>query len=153
MKTERCLCCSHTRIEGLHSTARAVTLASLFLKGLFGFIGCFISDNTSHPFPSSHPPLPTPTLPLTPSPSPPPYFHRAGLLDVAIAFNLSTYLLNETDYVPWKTALYIMNTFQNALSNTSISNLYQVCDLIILDCTCICDHVIHTHTHSHAQHT
>eukprot|EP00731_Ephydatia_muelleri_P032127 Em0023g634a len=50
---------------------------------------------------------------------------RAGLLDVAIAFNLSTYLLNETDYVPWKTALYIMNTFQNALSNTSISNLYQ----------------------------
>ena len=55
-----------------------------------------------------------------------PHSHRAGQLDTNIAFNLSTYLLQEMEYVPWAAALTWINAFAGRLSLTPIYSQYQV---------------------------
>eukprot|EP00731_Ephydatia_muelleri_P032135 Em0023g642a len=49
----------------------------------------------------------------------------AGHVDTTVAFNLSTYLLQETEYVPWVSALTWINIFADRLSLTPIYGQYQ----------------------------
>ena len=43
---------------------------------------------------------------------------RAGILDISIALDLASYLINERDYVPWATALDHLHAWTKYLSES-----------------------------------
>lgn len=55
---------------------------------------------------------------------------RAGKLDYRIALNLTRYLVNEFEYVPWRSALGALNFIDSMMSSGPDYHLLKVCDLI-----------------------
>lgn len=52
---------------------------------------------------------------------------RAGKLDYRIALNLTQYLINENEYVPWRSALGAFNFIDSMMSSGPDYYLLQVC--------------------------
>lgn len=51
---------------------------------------------------------------------------RAGKLDYRVALNLTQYLINERDYVPWRSALIAMSFIDSMLSSGPDYHLFRV---------------------------
>lgn len=54
------------------------------------------------------------------------FFIAAGKLQYSIALNLTKYLLNENDYVPWRTALSALNFIDTMLITGPDYHLFKV---------------------------
>lgn len=52
---------------------------------------------------------------------------RAGKLDYRIALNLTRYLMNEFEYVPWRSALGALNFIDNMMSSGPQYYKFRVC--------------------------
>lgn len=52
---------------------------------------------------------------------------RAGQMDYRIALNLTRYLVNETEYVPWRSAIGAFNFIESMISSGSDYYLFKVC--------------------------
>lgn len=51
---------------------------------------------------------------------------RAGKLDYRIALNLTRYLINENEYVPWRSALSAFSFIESMMSSGSDYYLFKV---------------------------
>lgn len=51
-------------------------------------------------------------------------FYRAGLLNASIPLELSIYLINERDYVPWATAIEHFQAWSRRLSESLAYKLF-----------------------------
>lgn len=51
-------------------------------------------------------------------------FHRAGVLNATVPLELSLYLMNEKDYVPWATALEHFQSWSKRLSESKAYKLF-----------------------------
>lgn len=58
---------------------------------------------------------------------------RAGKLDYRIALNLTRYLVNENEYVPWRSALGAFNFIDSMMSSGADYCLFKVCVKIHID--------------------
>ena len=56
---------------------------------------------------------------------------RAGLLSYEIALDVNSYLANEVEYVPWKSALNNLGYIKNLLSRTSAYGAFKVLNIYI----------------------
>lgn len=56
---------------------------------------------------------------------------RAGKLDYRIALNLTRYLINETEYVPWRSALGALSFIESMMSSGSEYYMFKVSSIII----------------------
>ena len=64
---------------------------------------------------------------------------RAGLLDLDIALQTVSYLQAETDYIPWKAGLEVLDYIDTILQQKSSYGLFQVSiqyRVILLPCAC-----------------
>jgi aminopeptidase N len=52
---------------------------------------------------------------------------RAGLLDYATALNVTRYLANELEYIPWKAALNALGYIDSMLIKTGNYDKFKVC--------------------------
>jgi aminopeptidase N len=57
---------------------------------------------------------------------------RAGILDYATALNVTRYLANELEYLPWKAALNALAYIESMLVKTGDYDKFKVCIIIII---------------------
>jgi hypothetical protein len=57
---------------------------------------------------------------------------RAGLLDYATALNVTRYLANELEYLPWKAALNALGYIESMLVKTGNYDKFKVCIIYTL---------------------
>ena len=66
------------------------------------------------------------------------YSFSAGKLSIEVPLNLTIYLTNEQDYLPWISALHWIYKMSDLLSLTPVYGIYEVCVLCVCVCMCVC---------------
>lgn len=67
---------------------------------------------------------------------------RANYIPYTLAFNLTNYLENEIDYIPWKSALYCFDYIRAMLDTSENKNYnFEVCILLLFIKSHLCTHV------------
>ena len=75
------------------------------------------------------------------------YSFSAGKLSIEVPLNLTIYLTNEQDYLPWISALHWIYKMSDLLSLTPVYGIYEVCVCVCCVCfvcvcvVCVCVHV------------
>ena len=65
------------------------------------------------------------------------FYFSAGKLSIEVPLNLTMYLNNERDYLPWTSALDWIYKMSNLLSLTPVYGIYEVCGMCLCVCACV----------------